>query len=1083
VEICFSPFQPIVPVSNGISNFYYRKKSKIIMDIELLQAMLIPGKRITHSEFGEGVVIEPPREGYVRAFFGSGEKQVAIASVRPQLSRNERIIQGVKGTWERTRQIWLVYQAHSLPLMESAASLTTAKIDLLPHQIVLTHRIATASPRRFLIADEVGLGKTIETALILRELASRGELKRALMVVPAGLVNNWHSELNEVFNLGFEVFGSEGDVSDRKSNAFAKHDRLIASIDSLKMAKRLKKLQDAPHWDLVVFDEAHHLTASKSGSKVRKTQKYKLAEILKNLTRDLLLLSATPHQGDRFRFWMLVQLLNSTLFKNAEDMVEHRHRLNAVMFRRTKADACKPDGSLLFARRQVVTEAFVMSDSERLFYRELRNYLEDGFALAKKQGNQGRALGFVMAIFQKIAASSFAAVRRTLQRRLLTLTIHEGILHDENLNIDKREELYKEAKQLICAENNLGDDAISRSEMDRIFADWKHRILKKIDDVELEIAADGYSSELAADMGEDAAVSVVNLALPEERARLHSLLKYFPEKRETKAEKLLYALGKLWHENPQEKIVIFATYLGTVDLIEREIEAEYPGQGVVVLRGGDHGTKLAAERKFRQKDGPKVLVCTAAGREGINLQFARILFNFDLPWNPMDIEQRIGRIHRYGQNDTAQVYHLVLSDTIEGKIFLLLDEKLKEIAQGVGKVDDYGNISEDFRSQILGQLSEKISYDRLYQEAISDPELKRTTQELATALSNAAEARKVVFELFQDIEGFSIEDYKPLSDVKAGMDRLVRFLISALEDKKQTIKRVDEDIFDIYSENGEKIRRFTTSREIARTRGDVDLMGLDHPLLQQELQRWQNLPPEELGVAIASDDGKSAILTWWLVEIQGNKGEQRFLLKSLAIDPNGKRIPTIEHKGDDILLQTPTLPVLELGDRQRLLKDYLEPMLNRELQHKGLTPSQGGFSNQLIGWVEIQGKTAKNEATQSEEDVEDPTFGKAIRQARKTKGYTLRELACLVNLDYSYLSRLENEKAEYAPSEETIRSLAQVLDLDEEKLIYLVGRIPHNEEDFIKKNYDKIPSLFRLMQENPEFADKIFEEAKQALDP
>ncbi|MGR5997093.1 SNF2-related protein [Bacillus cereus] len=130
-----------------------------------------------------------------------------------------------------------------MPLIESAASLTSARIDLLPHQVVLTHRIASGSPRRFLIADEVGLGKTIETALILRELASRGELKRALMIVPAGLVNNWHHELNEVFNLNFEVFGAEGDVTDRRSNAFAKHDRLIASIDTLKRKSRMKKIK------------------------------------------------------------------------------------------------------------------------------------------------------------------------------------------------------------------------------------------------------------------------------------------------------------------------------------------------------------------------------------------------------------------------------------------------------------------------------------------------------------------------------------------------------------------------------------------------------------------------------------------------------------------------------------------------------------------------------------------------------------------------------------------------------------------------------------------------------------------------
>ncbi|MGH8010111.1 MAG: SNF2-related protein, partial [Candidatus Binatia bacterium] len=213
-----------------------------------------PGQRVTHADFGEGVVVNVPRDGYVRVFFGTGERQVPLGALRRALSHAEQILNGVAGTPDRLRKAWLTYEAHALPLMESGAALTAAKVDLLPHQVVITHRLATASPRRFLIADEVGLGKTIETALVLRELASRGELRRALMVVPAGLVNNWHHELNEVFHLNFEVFGSEGDVTDRKSNAFAKHDRLIAGIDTLKRRTRVRRLLEAPLWDLVVFD-------------------------------------------------------------------------------------------------------------------------------------------------------------------------------------------------------------------------------------------------------------------------------------------------------------------------------------------------------------------------------------------------------------------------------------------------------------------------------------------------------------------------------------------------------------------------------------------------------------------------------------------------------------------------------------------------------------------------------------------------------------------------------------------------------------------------------------------------------------
>lgn len=912
-----------------------------------------PGDRITHQEHGQGVVLDPARDGYLRAFFSVGERRVPASSVRRELTRTERILRSVGSGADRARKAWLSYEAHALPIMESASALTSAKIDLLPHQVVLTHRIATASPRRYLIGDEVGLGKTIETALILRELASRGELNRALMVVPAGLVNNWHRELNEVFNLDFEVFGSEGDITDRKTNAFAKHDRLIASIDTLKRPTRIKRLLDAPRWDLVVFDEAHHLTAYRNGGKVRKTENYKLAEALKDHSRDLLLLSATPHQGNHFQFWMLVQLLNPTLFSGPEDMVENRHRLNTVMFRRTKADACQPDGSPLFARRWVHAESFLMNDEERRFYEKLREYLEDGFDLARRQGNQGRALGFLMAIFQKIAASSFAAVRRTLKRRLLMLTLHEALLRDKELDIEGRERLTDEARELIHVEFGLPRDSIGRSEADRVLADLKYRLVKKLDDEALEMASDPYGSEYSATHAEEAASAVVDLHLPEERLRIHDLLRVFPQQRETKAQKLIDGLTTLWKQNPFEKIVLFATYLGTVELIAREIEQTFPGQGVVVLRGGDHGAKVAAERRFRQKDGPRVLVCTAAGREGINLQFARILFNFDLPWNPMDVEQRIGRIHRYGQNHTAQVYNLVLSDTIEGRIFLLLDEKLTEIARTVGKVDDQGNVAEDLRAQILGQLSERLNYDRLYQEALSDPELKRTKVELEAALSNSREAREVVFDLFQDLEGFSLDDYKPFSDVSSSLDRLVRFMSAAGADRKQNLVKIDDETYDLVAPDAVRRARFTLNRDKAANQDGLELIGLDHPIVQEELGRWRSVPPEELGIAVSGDMDVPVFLSLWMVEASSGNGDRRIVVQPIAIKSDGSRVPAVERQFERYLHAPTTSARFSPHERIELFTRVVEPTLQRELKHKGAATGNGSYSAELIGYVEI----------------------------------------------------------------------------------------------------------------------------------
>lgn len=906
-----------------------------------------PGQRVVHADFGEGVIVGTSPDGYLRAFFATGERQIHADAIRVALSHTEQVVAGVAPGADRLRAAWLHVESHSLPLMENAAALTAARIDLLPHQVVLTHRVATASPRRFLVADEVGLGKTIETALVLRELASRGEMTRALMVVPAGLVNNWHNELNQVFNLNFEVFGSEGDVTDRKSNAFAKHDRLIASVDTLKRPARIRRILQAPKWDLVVFDEAHHLSAYPD----RKTANYRLAEALRDHARDLLLLSATPHQGDHYRFWMLIQLLNPTLFSGPSDMVDERHRLNAVVFRRTKADACTPDGSPLFARRWVHTESFTMSDGENRFYARLREYLKDGFDLAKKKGNKGRALGFVMTIFQKIAASSFAAVRSTLRRRELMLTIHEAILKDQALDIDGHLDLLVQARKLIHTEHHIPDDPVGRGVVDRTLADLKYRLIKKLDDDALAAAASSQSSEEATSAGEELAAMAVSLCLPEERMRITEVLAQFPGDRETKVEKLLRGLGALWNQNPNEKVVIFATYLATVDLLSREIEAAYPGQGVVVLRGGDHGTKLAAEKKFRKPDGPRVLICTAAGREGINLQFARVLFNFDLPWNPMDMEQRIGRIHRYGQKDTAQVYNLVLSDTIEGSIYLLLTDKLLEIAKTLGKVDEHGNVTEDLRAQILGQLSDQLSYDQLYRDALTDPELKRTRQEVEAAMANANEARIVVGELFQDLDRFSLDDYKPLADVDSGKQRILGFVRAAVEAEGGQVTQLGAHNIRVATD------RFSTTwtldRDLAQQDDQIELLGLDHPFMTELLNRWQKTPPDQLGAAAAIGHSQRSILTVWFIQGYDRGSDTMSQIIPIAVDEEGTRIPAVEKRLNECVIAPTGTVQFTLSERQTLLQSAIEPALHRELQHRGIASNDRSYTSELLCWVEL----------------------------------------------------------------------------------------------------------------------------------
>lgn len=900
------------------------------------------GIKVNHPELGDGVVLGLAQNGYVTVFFRSaGERQVPADSLSIKADLFDQIVQSmVPVTPERIDRLWLSLEAEEIPLMESAATLTSAKVDLLPHQVVLVHRVANARPKRFMIADEVGLGKTIEAALILRELASRGELQRALMIVPAGLVENWRRELNDVFNLDFEVFGSEGDVTDRKSNAFAKHNRLIASVDTLKRPSRIKKILEAPPWDLVIFDEAHHLSVYRNGRKVTKTENFKLAEAIRDHCRDLILMSATPHQGDHFRFWGLINLLNPNLFEDAVDMVDNRHRLNAVVIRRTKADACAQDGSPLFLRRIVHTESFELSAKERIFYNALLEYLQDGYNLAAQQGGKGRALGFVMTIFQKIAASSFAAIHSTLRRRLLMLSIQEGIVRDEMLDVDGRNQVFNEARQIIHEMYSIGYDTIGNAQVDQILADTKYKLLKKRNEAESFVTnADSYSdSEYLAGTGEESATMLVSVSLPEERQRITDLLSKFPEGIESKTHKLVHALQQIWQQNPDEKIVIFATYLGTVEAIKKQLDIVFPGEPIDVLKGGDHGAKIAVQKRFRRKDGSKILVCTAAGREGINLQFARILFNYDLPWNPMDLEQRIGRIHRYGQVSTSQVYNLVAVDTIEGKIFLLLEEKLIEIAKTLGKLDDQGQIAEDLRIQVLGQLGSTLSYDRLYQEAVSDPTLKRTRQELEVAMENANKARLFVFELFQELDRFNLGDYKKFDDQGIGMKRLVDFVVRAarISDCKFTEKT--DTLWELVNKDDFPLL-FTTDRDLALRDEKLQLLGLEHPVISKMLHQYASSEVDNRAIA-GRIDGLigNGLLTIWKVNVQGKDGQTNLNIVKIGLGEDGSRAPWLERiEGNLLGINAPNLKTV--GDWTLFAhakKQKLFELLHRELVYSGI---------------------------------------------------------------------------------------------------------------------------------------------------
>lgn len=737
--------------------------------------------------------------------------------------------------------------AYQFPLENLGGELTNSKTDLLPHQILLTHQVVQSRRRRFLIADEVGLGKTIEAGMIIRELLVRDSYQRILIVCPAGLTINWQNEMRDYFRIDFDVFGQ--DFSEVKPNTWERHNLVIISIDTIKKPNRLDKLLAGPDWNLIVFDEAHHLTRKKYGKKIQMTQNYRLAEKLKGKTRDLFFLTATPHQGDAFQFWSLIQLLDDRLFDRPEAIQDHRGLLGRVMFRRTKKEATDANGDPIFMRRQVHTQKFQLSLREQRFYDRLTEYLREGYNAAgitqDKTTSQQRAVGFIMATFQKIMSSSPRAIKQALRRRLIALyarkqmALEGGFLGavtrpDISSKIVSYQNLMRqEVSELL----SYGKGSIDYTEADAYIASLKQRLKKrpKFDEEVTHWALDAMESE------DEAIEAEANI--PDEEKKVKELIELVDEKADRKFDTLIRAIEQMRRENKEEKMIIFTQYLETLYFIQDELGKYYQPQKIAILKGGPLEDKIASCESFWDEKGAQFLISTSAGGEGINLQVCRILFNYDLPWNPMAVEQRIGRIHRYGQTETAQVYNLVAEGTIEEQVYRILDEKLLEIASAIGKVDLVsGEVTEDFRSEVLGFMGSSTNYNELYKEALVNRDYKRTELEIGEAISKAREASEALRQLTQDLSNFNLEYYRELKgkysleDLSLFTEKAILRLGGSFIPSGDLISITVPSVLKKYPRVASRYENVTFSRKAATRKKKVDLLGLGHPLIDALIQ-------------------------------------------------------------------------------------------------------------------------------------------------------------------------------------------------------------------------------------------------------
>jgi hypothetical protein len=296
----------------------------------------------------------------------------------------------------------------------------------------------------------------------------------------------------------------------------------------------------------------------------------------------------------------------------------------------------------------------------------------------------------------------------------------------------------------------------------------------------------------------------------------------------------------------------------------------------------------------------------------------------------------------------------VLSDTIEGRIFLLLTDKLNEIARTLGKVDEHGNVTEDLHGQILGQLNDRLSYDQLYREALSDPELKRTREELEAAMSNAREARKVVFELFQDLDSFSLDDYKPLANITESKSRIIEFLQAAVEANGGSYRPVDDSRFELKVSPLEEPVICTLDRDLAQADDSLDLIGIDHKIIIGLSEQWRAAAPSVLGATAKVGLERTAVLSNWLVHSFGGGSEKGTHLIPIAVDLEGKRVPSLEKRNRECFKAPAGRVLLDGDERTQLLHEHIEPTLQRELGYRGIANPDTGYATELLAWVEIE---------------------------------------------------------------------------------------------------------------------------------
>jgi len=737
-------------------------------------------------------------------------------------------------------------------LFDPLLAMNVSKIDPLPFQIEAVYGYVLRQPHiRFLIADDPGAGKTIMAGLILKELKLRRLAERVLIVVPGHLKDQWRRELKEKFDEKFVVLDRNTFNAHYGENPWGKNDQVITSIDFAKQNEILASLSSVS-WDLVIVDEAHKMSAYRYGDRISRTRRYRLGEVLSRTSNHLVFLTATPHKGDPENFRLFLDLLVPGFFASHE-MVEEslKNKDNPLFIRRLKEDLKNFEGEPIFTRRFPKTIKFHLSEEERELYKEVSRYVIEQYNRAL-QSDKKRNIAFALMILQRRMASSTFALLRSLERRRDRL---EKILKGEG----KRKEIFVNYEEI---------DDLEESERWKKEEEWES----------VTVARD--PEELKRE------IETLNKLIERARAVIDS-------EKEVKLRELKVAIEegfrKISEMNGKRKILIFTESKDTLEYLVKKIEAW--NYKVNYIHGGmDIDERIRAEKIFR--DETDVMVATEAAGEGINLQFCHIMINYDIPWNPNRLEQRMGRIHRYGQKKDVYIFNLVAEDTKEGKVLAKLFDKLEEIKDKLGSdrvFDVIGDIFEDknLYQLILDAVTRAKSMDEILEELDIEPNEEYITK-IKEALGETLATRYIDYTRIKEmaerareyrlIPEYVEEFFKRAFSKTGGKFREIKEGFIAIDFIPYEIRKIGESI-EFKNRYGIMMRKYpraTFDKDVALDNPDAEFIAFGHPLFEALLKWVVEKFEEEVrkGAVLRDPSGKLDGYIWFYIgEVKDGKGE------------------------------------------------------------------------------------------------------------------------------------------------------------------------------------------------------------------